>query len=118
MNAKGKKATGYHAEFAAEGAARIRPGSTVTVNADSTYSALVDVWDASKNTWVEKVSNKGESTFFPTSWSQARIQYEVSEAFKKGSPKASFVENTPSGIRIQFHWDPKNQRTTFHPLGN
>ena len=116
MNAKGK-ATGYHAEFAAEGAARIRPGSTVTVNADSTYSALVDVWDASKNTWVEKVSNEGKSTFFPTSWSQARIQYEVSEAFKNRRMITStqWRATSPSGIEIQGYVNAG--RVTFYPLG-
>lgn len=112
VNAKGK-ATGYHAEFAADGAARIKPGADITYNANGTYEAPVQVWDAKKGVWVDKGR---ESTFFPPSWSHARIDYEVSEAFKKGAPGTSFVQPSPSGIDIQFHWDTKSQRTTFYPL--
>lgn len=116
INASGK-ATGYHAEFAAGGAARIRPGSAVTQNADGTYSAQIDIWNPTTNRWVQKIANKGESTFFNPSWSEARITYEVSEAFKKGVPGTRFEATSPSGIKIQFNWDSANGRTTFHPLG-
>jgi hypothetical protein len=81
INAAGK-ATGYHAEFASAGAARIRPDAAVIKNADGTYTAQIDVWDAGKNQWVQKENFGGRSTFFPPSWSEARITYEVSEAFK------------------------------------
>jgi len=79
------------------------------------YEAPVQVFDAAKGEGVDKFA---KSTFFPPSWSQARIEYEISEAFKKGTPGTSFIKPTPSGISIQFHWDPKNQRTTFYPLGD
>lgn len=112
VNAAGR-ATGYHAEFAADGAARIKPGATVTHNPNGTYEAPVQVFDAARGEWVDK---SRESTFFPPSWSQARIEYEISEAFKKGTPGTSFDELSPSGVRIQFHWDAKNRRTTFYPM--
>jgi len=73
------RATGYHAEFAADGAARIKPGATVTHNPNGTYEAPVQVFDAAKGEWVDKFA---KSTFFPPSWSQARIEYEISEAFR------------------------------------
>jgi len=114
VNAKGK-ATGYHAEFAADGAARIAPGATVTQNANGTYDAPVQIWDAARGQWVDK---SRESTFFPSSWSQARIEYEVTEAFKTGVPGTRFQGTSPSGITIQFSWDAKNQRTTFYPIGH
>jgi hypothetical protein len=116
VNAKGK-ATGYHAEFAADGAARITPGSTVTQNANGTYQAPVQIWDDAKKQWVDKPGQG--STFFPPSWSEARITYEVTEAFKNKSPalKGGWEGTTPSGIKVQFYWDPKNLRTTFFPLG-
>jgi hypothetical protein len=113
INAKGA-ATGYHAEFAAEGAARIVPGAQITQSSNGTYRASVQVWDDSKRAWIDK---KTPSTFFPADWSQARIEYEVSTAFAAGSSRSSFVERTPSGIQVQFHWDSKNSRTTFFPLG-
>jgi hypothetical protein len=113
INAAGK-ATGYHAEFAADGAARIKPGATVTHNANGTYEAPVQVFNAGKGIWVDKVR---ESTFFPPSWSQARIEYEITEAFKQGTPGTRFEVASPSGITIRFSWDAKNQRTTFYPLG-
>jgi hemolysin activation/secretion protein len=87
------------------------PGARGTRNASLHYS--LPLWDAKKGQWVDK---KNMSTFFPPSWSQARIDYEVSEAFKKGTPGTSFVKPSPSGIDIQFHWNSKNQRTTFYPL--
>jgi hypothetical protein len=115
VNAAGK-ATGYHAELAAQGAARINPDATITRNANGTYEAPVQVWDASKG-WANKPGQG--STFFPADWSRARIEFEVTEAFKKGqqvqSPTNSFTALSPSGIRIQFHWDPTNQRTVFYP---
>jgi filamentous hemagglutinin len=114
INAAGK-ATGYHAEFAADGAARIKPGATVTHNANGTYEAPVQVFDAGKGIWVDK---KNISTFFPPSWSHARIEYEITEAFKQGTPGTSFIKTSPGGMRIQFHWDAKNKRTTYHPLGD
>jgi filamentous hemagglutinin len=113
INDRGR-ATGHHAEIAANGEARIAPGATVTQNANGTYQAPVQIWDGAKMEWVSKKSN---STFFPPSWSEARITYEVTEAFKKGTPSTNFLENAPSGIQIQFYWDSKNQRTTFYPLG-
>ncbi len=119
INAAGK-ATGYHAELAAEGSARIRPGSTVTQNANGTYTAQVDVFDPAKGIWVEKKgTGEGISTFFNPSWSQARIEYEVAAAFKvRESTKIpnQWVGTSPSGIRIQGYSDAI--RTTFYPLGN
>jgi hypothetical protein len=112
INSKGK-ATGYHAELAADGASRIKPGAEISYNANGTYEAPVQIWDADKGQWVDKAR---ESTFFPPSWSQARTEYEVSEAFKQGTPGTKFVKTSPSGLDIQFYWDSKNQRTTFHPL--
>ena len=113
MNARGK-ATGYHAEFAADGSARIKPGTNITYHSNGTYEAAVQAWDASKGVWVDKAR---DSTFFPPSWSRARIEYEVSEAFKSGVPKTGFDATSPSGIQIQFYWDAQNQRTTFYPMG-
>ena len=107
-----QKATGYHAEFAANGQARITPGVPATQNANGTYEAPVQIWDEARKAWVDKVYR---STFFPPSWSEARITYEVTEAFKQGTSGTSFQAATPSGIRIQFRWDSKNQRTVFFP---
>ena len=81
---------------------------------NGTYEAPVQIYDASKGQWVDKYA---ESTFFPPEWSEARITYEVTEAFKQGTPGTRFEGTTPSGMKIQFNWDAKNQRTTFYPLG-
>jgi len=111
------KATGYHAEFAAAGAARIRPGATAIKNADGTYTAQIDVWDARKNQWVQKENFGGRSTFFPPSWSEARITYEVSEAYKdrKMSTETQWRGTTSSGLVIQGYIN--TGRVTFYPLG-
>jgi filamentous hemagglutinin len=115
VNAAGK-ATGYHAEGAAEGAARIAPNAKVTQNPNGTYEAPVQVWSDGGKQWVDKPR---ESTFFPADWSRARIEFEVSEAFKVAGPisgEAGVRGVSPSGISIRFHADLKNQRTTFYPL--
>lgn len=116
VNTKGK-ATGYHAEFAAEGSARIKDGATVTFNPNGTYEAPVQIWDSAKALWVDKPR---ESTFLPLDWSEARIAYEVTEAYKVklSNPAGGWTGTTPSGIEVQFFWDPKNKRTTFYPIGN
>ncbi len=120
INAAGR-ATGYHAELAAEGAARIRPGSQVTQNANGTYSAPVQIFDSSNGQWMDKVNARtGEmqpSTFFNPTWSQARIEYEVSQAFKdrKMLTPTQWTGTTPSGIEIQGYTTPA--RTTFYPTG-
>ncbi|ANJ67316.1 hypothetical protein A9404_07895 [Halothiobacillus diazotrophicus] len=120
-----KAATGYHAELAADGASRIAPGAEIKFNANGTYEAPVQVFDANKvnpatgqkGMWVNKFA---DSTFFPPSWSQARIEYEVSEAFKnkRVNPEGGWVGQTPSGVDIQIYWDARNRRTTFYPYGS
>ena len=92
------------------------PDAPIKFNANGTYEAPVQVFDASKGKWVDK---KFESTFFPPSWSQARIEYEVSEAFKnkRVNPAGGWIGESPSGIDIQIYLNPKNQRTTFYPYG-
>ncbi len=111
------EATGYHAEFAAEGAARIRPDAKITQNLDGTYAAQVDVWDARKGQWIKKMTNHGESTFFPPSWSEARITYEVSEAFavREMQTPTKWSGTTPSGLKIEGFIN--SNRVTFYPLG-
>lgn len=112
VNARGK-ATGYHAEFAADGAARIKPGADITYHANGTYEAPVQIWDSSKNQWIDK---KNISTFFPPSWSQARIEYEVSEAFKSMQmlDATKWRGTSPSGLVIEGFTTPA--RTTFYPI--
>ena len=58
INAAGR-ATGYHAESAAEGSARIRPGTAVTQNANGTYTAQVDVFDAARGCGWRKPHSVG-----------------------------------------------------------
>jgi Bacterial EndoU nuclease len=116
VNAAGK-ATGYHAEGAAEGAARIAPNGSIKQFPNGTYVAPVQVWNESSKQWVDKFN---DSTFFPANWSRARTEFEVSEAFKVKIPNPAgpgFVGVSPAGIEVRFNWDPKNQRTTFYPLG-
>ena len=114
MNTSGK-ATGYHSEAAAQGAARITPGASVTQNSNGTYEAPVQIWSDAAKDWVDK---KHDSTFFPADWSRARIEFEVSEAFKvkqmMGATK--WKGTSPSGIEIEGYIN--SSRTTFYPLGN
>lgn len=109
------RATGYHAEFAADGSARIKPGAHIQHNANGTYEAPVQIFDVKNGVWIDKFAR---STFFPAEWSHARIEWEITEAFKSGPPRTSFEAPSPSGIIIRFNWDIKNHRTTFYPLGN
>ena len=120
--------SGYHAEFAADGNARIAPGAEIRYNRNDTYEAAVQIWNPDKinpatgrpGMWVDKVNRRGDqvhSTFFPPSWSEARIKYEVSEAFRGRTTlgPAKWSGTTPSGIEIVGYSNPN--RTTFYPLG-
>ena len=113
VNAAGK-ATGYHAEGTADGAARIAPGCKITQNSNGTYEAPVQIWSDGAKAWIDKPR---ESTFFPADWSRARIEFEVTEAFKlKQMVGAQKWQGTsPSGIVIEGYINPN--RTTFYPLG-
>lgn len=93
--------------------AHIKPGTRTQPNANGTYEGLVQMFNAQKGVWVSK---KNITLFFPSDWSMARMEFEISEAFKQGLPQTRFVAKAPSGICIQFSWDAKNQRTTFYPL--
>jgi filamentous hemagglutinin len=113
VNAAGK-ATGYHAEGAAEGAARIQPGGNITQYPNGTYAAPVQIWSESSKQWIDK---DRLSTFFPAGWSRARIEFEVTQAFKGKVmlDAAKWQGTSPSGIMIQGFTTPS--RTTFYPLG-
>jgi hypothetical protein len=69
----------FTSEGAAEGAASIAPNAKVTQNRNGTYEEQVQVSSEGNKQWVDKPL---ESTFFPADWSRARIEFEVSEAFK------------------------------------
>jgi len=114
------KATGYHAELAAAGAARIVPGAMITQNANGTYEAPVQIWDQARKLWVNKATPGGvprPSTFFPLTWSKARVSFEVSEAFKSKTmiTESMWRGNSPSGIPIEGYTNPT--RVTFYPKG-
>jgi Bacterial EndoU nuclease len=113
VNAAGK-ATGYHAEGAAGGAARIQPGGNITQYPNGTYAAPVQIWSESSKQWIDK---DRLSTFFPAGWSRARIEFEVTQAFKGKVmlDAAKWQGTSPSGIMIQGFITPN--RTTFYPLG-
>lgn len=63
----------------------------------------------------QQMDKKNISTFFPPDWSRARIEFEVTEAFKMrqmhGNTK--WTGTSPSGIVIEGYTSPS--RTTFYP---
>lgn len=93
----------------------VKPSAFLLTIGEGTYTAPVQIWNEATLSWVDK---KNISTFFPPSWSEARIAYEVAEAFKNKipNPAGGWKGTTVGGIDIQFYWDVKNQRTTFYPL--
>ena len=111
--------SGYHYEHAANGSSRIAPSSIVR-EAHGTYSAFVEIWDPARNVWVQKKSHNGiplRSTFFPLDWSEARILYEVTEAFKAASvnPYGKWTGTTPGGLEVSGY--AKSGRIAFFPTG-
>ncbi|RZL90286.1 MAG: hypothetical protein EOP82_16175 [Variovorax sp.] len=51
--------------------------------------------------WIDK---KARSTFFPQSWSEARLSFELADAFSKWPHETTgaFIATTPSGVKVQF----------------
>lgn len=72
----------------------------------------MQIWNAGKGEWMDKFA---KSTFFPPSWSQVRIEYEVTEAFKRKDVQEGqkWRGVSPSGIVIEGYMNPG--RTTFYP---
>ena len=72
-------------------------------DANSVYKGKVAIKGEGSNQFILK---KKESTFFPQSWSEARVKYEITEAFKKrplNLPKdKGFTATTPSEVPIKF----------------
>lgn len=92
--------------------AHIKPGTRTQPNANGTYEGLVEMFDAKGEIWVSK---KNVSTFFPSDWSRARIEFEVTEAFKlrQMHGNSKWTGTSPSGIVIEGYTSPN--RTTFYP---
>jgi len=58
---------------------------SISPNAQGVYKGQVEVKSNTSNQWIAKVDKQGQpngSTFFPQGWSEARLKYELSEAFK------------------------------------
>ncbi|PSL80319.1 hypothetical protein C7T35_33080 [Variovorax sp. WS11] len=93
------KAVGFHHEPSAEGAARVS-SHTKPPDADGVYEGTVQVQNAAGQ-WVDKSK---PSTFFPQSWSEARLNYELTVAFNNKSlaPNGQWIGRTDSGIKVQF----------------
>jgi hypothetical protein len=80
---------------------------------DVPYEAPIQIWDERKGEWLGKAR---ASTFFPRSWSQARIEYELVEAFQKRKmlDDQKWQGVSPGGLIIEGFTSAK--RTTFYPV--
>ncbi|KCY13092.1 hemagluttinin repeat family protein [Acinetobacter baumannii 1598530] len=102
------KAVGFHHEPSGGQAARVTE-YTSPPNAQGVYKGQVEVKSNTSNKWITKVDKQGQpngSTFFPQGWSEARLKYELSEAFKNKPanlrPQEGFTTTTPSGVKVKF----------------
>ncbi|MDC5623664.1 filamentous hemagglutinin N-terminal domain-containing protein [Acinetobacter baumannii] len=102
------KAVGFHHEPSGGQAARVTE-YTSPPNAQGVYKGQVEVKSNTSNQWITKVDKQGQpngSTFFPQGWSEARLKYELSEAFKNKPanlrPQEGFTTTTPSGVKVKF----------------
>lgn len=93
------KAVGFHHEPSGEGVSRVS-SYTKPPDANGVYEGTVQVQNAAGQ-WIDKSQ---PSTFFPQSWSEARLSFELAEAFKQrpsGAP-TGFFATMPSGVKVQF----------------
>ena len=104
--------TGCHAAFSLGERVRIVAGTEPVAHPDGCFEALIEMSDG-HGQWIPKL---GYNTFFPPTWSDARIRYEAAEAFKQGRPRTRFKALSPGGVVIQFEWDESQSRTCFYPL--
>ncbi|OUM03382.1 DUF637 domain-containing protein [Variovorax sp. JS1663] len=93
------RAVGFHHEPSGEGVARVN-SYTKPPDANGVYEGTVQVQNA-LGQWVDKSRS---STFFPQSWSEARLNYELTIAFnnKAIEPNGQWIGRTYSGIKVQF----------------
>jgi filamentous hemagglutinin len=97
MNRVGK-AVGFHHEPSAEGAARVS-SYTKPPDANGVYEGTVQVQNAAGQ-WIDK---KTPSTFFPQSWSGARLNYELTTAFNdRKLVGMNWIGKSQSGVEVEF----------------
>ena len=84
-------------------------------DANGVYEARVQMQDPQGN-WIDKKSNQGVNTMFPTSWTENRIKVEIDGAWNSPSKVISgnyWSATSPSGIEIGGYLKP---RTTAFPV--
>ena len=87
INASGK-AVGFHHESSIGSIGKARTTAiTGAENSQGVYRGTVEVFDKASGTWIAKVS---QSTFFPKSWSRAKVLSEIRGAYaNKGTMSGS-----------------------------
>lgn len=92
------KAVGFHHEPSGEGVARVS-SYTKPPDAGGVYEGTVQVQNAAGE-WIDK---KTPSTFFPQSWSEARLNYELAAAFNdRKLVNGKWIGRSESGIDVEF----------------
>ena len=86
-------------------------------DANGVYEARVEM-RAPDGTWMEKTSNGGVNTMFPTDWDAQRVQAEVESAWAKRVPhidgtKGKWEGVSSSGVKMEGYESP---RTTAYPV--
>lgn len=91
----------------------LEPSAVPRDRFDGPYEAPIQIWNEQRGEWLGKAR---ESTFFPRSWSQARIEYELAEAFTKRKmlDDHKWQGVSPGGLIIEGFTSAK--RTTFYPV--
>lgn len=88
-------------------------------DANGVYEAKVQMKDAS-GSWIDKASNRGVNTMFPSSWTADRIRFEIDAAWNS-SARTSIIgpggavmwrSLTPSGVVVEGYVTP---RVTAYP---
>ena len=114
INQKGK-AVGFHhrGSMGHQGRARIvqilSPPNTLGV-----YKAEVEIYDSKRGRWIRKGD---PSTFFPDSWSRARVLIEIRGAFQNQIlTGGNYWEGiSPSGVIIRGYLDNAGNINTAYP---
>ena len=105
---------GYHHRPDGVDAPGVRLVDSSVADRNGVYSGYVEFTDPLTGSWMRSKYK----TFFPDSWSPARIELEVAAAFRNRQPGAGLEwrGRSPSGVMIEGWLDPSGNLNTAYPV--
>jgi hypothetical protein len=106
---------GFHLEAAANGSARVVPGTVSKPDRYGVYRATVEIKDPATGQWVRKNT---PSTFFPKGWTRSEVRTAILEAFanRRELGNGTWEGTLANGMTIMGHCDANGYVDSAYPV--